>query len=156
MLQADLVLWTAGSSPVSKEGVSDKTPKLPFPATDKGAVRTDPMLRVKDHPRVFALGDVSGSELPGAPKSGNSLPATAQVPSSAMHTAALCANPGCLTDSFLCVWLGPIQAWSSMFSGFCKLLKAPSASVELLVCAGHVSALGVSLLGVSLPFLVMS
>ncbi|CAK0735911.1 hypothetical protein CVIRNUC_000660 [Coccomyxa viridis] len=79
VLQADLVLWTAGSSPVSKEGVSDKTPKLPFPATDKGAVRTDPMLRVKDHPRVFALGDVSGSELPGPPEAGNSLPATAQV-----------------------------------------------------------------------------
>ena len=78
-LQADLVLWTAGSSPVSKEGVSEKTPKLPFPATERGAVRTDPTLRVKDHPRVFALGDVAGSEAPDASTSGNSLPATAQV-----------------------------------------------------------------------------
>ena len=155
MLQADLVLWTAGSSPVSKEGVSDKTPKLPFPATDKGAVRTDPMLRVKDHPRVFALGDVSGSELPGPPESCSSLPATAQVPCSAMRTAALCTDPGCLTDSYFCVWLEIIQAWSGMFSGFRKLLKAPSASVKLAVCAGHVSALGVSLLSVSLLFLVM-
>ena len=157
MLQADLVLWTAGSSPVSKEGVSDKTPKLPFPATDKGAVRTDPMLRVKDHPRVFALGDVSGSELPGPPEAGTSLPATAQVLCSAMRAAALCADPECLRGLSLCVWLGAIQAWSSMFSGFCKLTKAPSTSVDLAVCAGHVSALGVSLLGVSLLFLhVMS
>ncbi len=75
-LQADLVLWTAGSSPVSREGVSDKTPKLPFPATEWGAVCTDPMLRVKDHPRVFALGDVAGAE---ASTSDTSLPATAQV-----------------------------------------------------------------------------
>ena len=73
------MLWTAGSSPVSKEGVSDSTPKLPFPHTDKGAVKTDPTLRVRDHPRVFALGDVSGSESPDPSTSGNSLPATAQV-----------------------------------------------------------------------------
>ncbi len=79
VLQADLVLWTAGSSPVSKEGVGESTPKLPFPHTDKGAVKTDPTLRVRDHPRVFALGDVSGSESPDPSTSGNSLPATAQV-----------------------------------------------------------------------------
>lgn len=78
-LQADLVLWTAGSGPVSREGVSDKTPKLPFPATERGAVCTEPTLRVKDHPRVFALGDVAGLEAPNASTSGNSLPATAQV-----------------------------------------------------------------------------
>ena len=79
VLQADLVLWTAGSSPVSKEGVSESTPKLPFPHTDKGALKTDPTLRVRDHPRVFALGDVSGSESPDPSTSGNFLPATAQV-----------------------------------------------------------------------------
>ena len=114
VLQADLVLWTAGSSPVSKEGVSDSTPKLPFPATDKGAVRTDPMLRVRDHPRVFALGDVSGSELPGPSASGGSLPATAQVPCSAMHAAALCADLQCLTVGPFCEWLGRARACSSM------------------------------------------
>ena len=151
VLQADLVLWTAGSSPVSKEGVSDKTPKLPFPATDKGAIRTDPMLRVRDHPRVFALGDVSGSELPGPPASGNSLPATAQVPCSAIH-AALCADPGCLTGSSFCVWLGSTQAWGSTFSGYCKLRQAPSTSMESLHCVhGHVRAPGAVLL-----FLIMS
>ena len=73
------MLWTAGSSPVSKEGVSEHTPKLPFPATNKGAVRTDPTLRVQDHPRVFALGDVSGSEAADPSTSGSALPATAQV-----------------------------------------------------------------------------
>ena len=64
---------------MSKEGVSTLTPKLPFPHTDKGAVKTDPTLRVRDHPRVFALGDVSGSESLDPSTSGISLPATAQV-----------------------------------------------------------------------------
>jgi NADH dehydrogenase FAD-containing subunit len=79
VLEADLVLWTAGSSPVTKEGVSKQGLKLPFPSTTRGAVKTDATLRVVDHPRVFALGDVSGAEVPEASTSGSGLPATAQV-----------------------------------------------------------------------------
>lgn len=47
---------------MSKEGVGESALKLPFPANNKGAVRTDATLRVVDHPRVFALGDVSGCD----------------------------------------------------------------------------------------------
>ncbi|CAL8467168.1 g6704 [Coccomyxa elongata] len=80
VLEADMVLWTAGSGPVSKEGVGEGGLKLPFPANDRGAVRTDATLRVVDHPRVFALGDVSSCDASGeASTSAPSLAPTAQV-----------------------------------------------------------------------------
>ena len=74
---ADLVLWTAGSGPATRS--SGGALALPFPADNRGALRTDATLRVLDHPRVFALGDVAGpaSMLPGAPD--GRLPLTAQV-----------------------------------------------------------------------------
>lgn len=82
LVEADLVLWTAGSEPVTRAGVSDATPSLPFPANERGALRTDPTLRVLDHPRVFALGDVASASLPASAatsSSGGALPATAQA-----------------------------------------------------------------------------
>lgn len=75
-----MVLWTAGSGPVSKEGVGEGALKLPFPANTRGAVRTDATLRVVDHPRVFALGDVSGCDTSAeASTSAPSLAPTAQA-----------------------------------------------------------------------------
>lgn len=80
VLHADMVLWTAGSGPVSKQAVGAGGLKLPFPATERGAVKTDATLRVVDHPRVFALGDVSSCDTPGeASTSAPSLPPTAQA-----------------------------------------------------------------------------
>lgn len=74
-MEADLVVWTAGSAPVSKFGKS-----LPFPSNAAGAIETDPTLRVRMHARVFALGDVSGSEPPPpAGQQPSNYPATAQV-----------------------------------------------------------------------------
>lgn len=92
VLHGDLVLWTAGSSPVTKKGVSEHTPKLPFPSTPKGAVKTDATLRVVDHPRVFALGDVSGAEAAEASTSGAALPATAQARISASTRLVLACS----------------------------------------------------------------
>lgn len=66
---ADLVLWTAGSAPVTRRV---QRSGLPFPTTDRGAVLTEPTLRVQDQPHVFALGDVSVAQ-------GELLPVTAQV-----------------------------------------------------------------------------
>lgn len=88
-----MVLWTAGSGPVSKEGVGEGGLKLPFPANDRGAVRTDATLRVVDHPRVFALGDVSGCDASGeASTSAPSLAPTAQACSSPF-SASFSATP---------------------------------------------------------------
>lgn len=79
LLQADLVLWTAGSQPASKSSTNSKCSSgmlsLPFPLNSKGATETDETLRVVSHPRVFALGDVSGMQLPNS----DPLPITAQV-----------------------------------------------------------------------------
>ncbi|KIZ01897.1 NADH dehydrogenase [Monoraphidium neglectum] len=77
-LEADLVIWTAGSSPASKfvkvrgarnlaagagtgGGANAWGPSLslPFPSSPTGAIETDPTLRVRKHARAFALGDVS-------------------------------------------------------------------------------------------------
>ena len=77
------MLWTAGSEPVTRQGVSEATPSLPFPANERGALRTDPTLRVLDHPRVFALGDVASAAPPASAAAASSpagaLPATAQA-----------------------------------------------------------------------------
>eukprot|EP00877_Chromochloris_zofingiensis_P003349 jgi/Chrzof1/13014/Cz07g16140.t1 len=70
---ADLALWMAGSSPVTKF-----TQTLPFPTNTKGSLQIDSTLRVRHHARVFAVGDVSGPEHnPAASEA--SFPATAQV-----------------------------------------------------------------------------
>ncbi|EPS72706.1 hypothetical protein M569_02050, partial [Genlisea aurea] len=74
VVEADLVLWTVGSKSqlpeLNKGGVSGF---LPF--NGRGQVETDETLRVKGHPRTFALGDSSALR----DNSGNLLPATAQV-----------------------------------------------------------------------------
>ena len=96
LVEADLVLWTAGSEPVTRAGVSDATPSLPFPANERGALRTDPTLRVLDHPRVFALGDVASASLPASAaassSSGGALPATAQASACVHVTLLLCQH----------------------------------------------------------------
>ena len=56
-----MVLWTAGSSPASHEA---RKLNLPFDTNKKGATLTDRNLQVLKQPRVFALGDVAGSEIP--------------------------------------------------------------------------------------------
>lgn len=73
VLEADLVLWTAGSTPASK---GEMKLKMPFELNTRGAAETDSTLRVRKHSRVFALGDVAGID--ASPEDG-SLPATAQV-----------------------------------------------------------------------------
>lgn len=73
-LEADLVLWTAGSQPSSK---ATPNMNLPFPLTDKGAMKTEDSLQVVGNPHVFALGDVASSASEGQELT--SLPATAQV-----------------------------------------------------------------------------
>jgi hypothetical protein len=78
-LPADLVLWTAGSKPASQS-------LQPFPVDGRGQLQTDSTLRVLQHSRVFALGDVSkgqpgndGSSAAAAGGQGAVYPATAQV-----------------------------------------------------------------------------
>jgi len=51
-LEADLVLWTAGSQPSSK---ASPGMELPFPLTDKGAMRTDDTLQVQRALRLHSL-----------------------------------------------------------------------------------------------------
>ncbi|KAE8689204.1 Alternative NAD(P)H-ubiquinone oxidoreductase C1 [Hibiscus syriacus] len=74
ILEADLVLWTVGSKALLPElEPSDKPHELPLNA--RGQAETDEMLRVKGHPRIFALGDSSSLR----DSTGRLLPATAQV-----------------------------------------------------------------------------
>lgn len=75
-LEADLVVWTAGSQPATK---AQRNLKLPFPTTPQGAMKTDETLQVSGHPRVFALGDVASTS---GTQQHASLPATAQVATS--------------------------------------------------------------------------
>ncbi|KAI7840189.1 hypothetical protein COHA_005972 [Chlorella ohadii] len=78
ILEADIVLWSAGQAPVTKAAAADAQRQiaLPFGTNARGAMQTDATLRVLRHQRVFALGDVAvsagGREQPP-------LPATAQV-----------------------------------------------------------------------------
>jgi NADH dehydrogenase FAD-containing subunit len=79
VLPADLVLWTAGSKPASQS-------LQPFPVDTRGQLQTDATLRVLQHSRVFALGDVSkgqnvddGSSASAGGGQGAVYPATAQV-----------------------------------------------------------------------------
>ncbi|PPD87151.1 hypothetical protein GOBAR_DD15905 [Gossypium barbadense] len=73
-LEADLVLWTVGSKPLLPElEPCDKPHELPLNA--RGQAETDETLRVKGHPRIFALGDSASLR----DSTGKLLPATAQV-----------------------------------------------------------------------------
>lgn len=73
VLKGHIILWTAGSRPVTG---SQADALFPFPRGRAGALRTDSTLRVVNHARVFALGDISvaNSKDNQAP-----FPATAQV-----------------------------------------------------------------------------
>ncbi|XVE86450.1 hypothetical protein DITRI_Ditri18aG0035100 [Diplodiscus trichospermus] len=74
ILEADLVLWTVGAQPLLPElEPCDKPHELPLNA--RGQAETDETLRVKGHPRIFALGDSSALR----DSTGRLLPATAQV-----------------------------------------------------------------------------
>lgn len=53
----------------------DTSSAVPFPLNSRGQTETDETLRVKGHPRVFALGDAAGV----ASSKGETLAPTAQV-----------------------------------------------------------------------------
>lgn len=74
MLVADLVLWTVGSKPLIPSTEPPNQPYM-FPVTSRGQAETDETLRVKGHPRIFAIGDSAALR----DSSGRLLPATAQV-----------------------------------------------------------------------------
>lgn len=70
VLEADIVVWTAGQVPAVKEYSNS----IPFPTDDYGSIKTDRTLRVVGTETVFALGDVAVRGMDGM-----HLPATAQV-----------------------------------------------------------------------------
>lgn len=75
ILEADLILWTVGSKPQLPQLEPCEWPhELPLNA--RGQAETDETLRVKGHPRIFAVGDSSSLR----DSKGKLLPATAQVP----------------------------------------------------------------------------
>ncbi|XP_058097245.1 alternative NAD(P)H-ubiquinone oxidoreductase C1, chloroplastic/mitochondrial isoform X2 [Magnolia sinica] len=74
ILEADLVLWTVGSKPLVPSLEHGNYGYL-FPVNSRGQAETDEMLRVKGHPRIFAIGDSAALR----DSSGRLLPATAQV-----------------------------------------------------------------------------
>ncbi|CAA3016013.1 alternative NAD(P)H-ubiquinone oxidoreductase C1, chloroplastic/mitochondrial-like [Olea europaea var. sylvestris] len=74
IVEVDLVLWTVGTKPQLPLLEHNDNPNM-LPLNVRGQVETDETLRVKGHPRVFAVGD--SCALRG--KHGNLLPATAQV-----------------------------------------------------------------------------
>ena len=61
ILEADIVLWSAGQAPVTKTPAADPQHQiaLPFGTNTRGLMQTDATLRVLRHQRVFALGDVA-------------------------------------------------------------------------------------------------
>lgn len=69
-LDADLVLWTVGSKPLLPQIERNWLPLI-----EQGQAETDETLRVKGHPRIFAIGDSSALR----DSSGRRLPPTAQV-----------------------------------------------------------------------------
>ncbi|XP_034691636.1 alternative NAD(P)H-ubiquinone oxidoreductase C1, chloroplastic/mitochondrial isoform X2 [Vitis riparia] len=74
ILEADLILWTVGSKPQLPQLEPCEWPhELPLNA--RGQAETDETLRVKGHPRIFAVGDSSSLR----DSKGKLLPATAQV-----------------------------------------------------------------------------
>lgn len=74
ILEADLVLWTVGSKPLVPELEPSDQPHA-LPLNGRGQAETDETLRVKGHPRIFAIGDSAAMR----DSSGKLLPATAQV-----------------------------------------------------------------------------
>ncbi|KAJ1405020.1 hypothetical protein SESBI_26161 [Sesbania bispinosa] len=74
IIEADLVLWTVGSKPPLPQLESSDMPFV-IPLNARGQAETDETLRVKGHPRIFALGDSSALR----DSNGRILPATAQV-----------------------------------------------------------------------------
>ncbi|KAG8383880.1 hypothetical protein BUALT_Bualt04G0060200 [Buddleja alternifolia] len=74
VIEADLVLWTVGSKPLLPElELSNKPSNIPL--NGRGQAETDETLRVKGHPRIFAVGDSSAV----SDRNGKLLPGTAQV-----------------------------------------------------------------------------
>lgn len=74
ILEADLVLWTVGSKSLLPQLEPCDVPH-DLPLNARGQAETDETLRVKGHPRIFALGDSSALR----DLNGRLLPATAQV-----------------------------------------------------------------------------
>ncbi|XP_020255923.1 alternative NAD(P)H-ubiquinone oxidoreductase C1, chloroplastic/mitochondrial isoform X2 [Asparagus officinalis] len=74
MVEADLVLWTVGSKPLVPELEPFDWPRG-IQLNVRGQAETDETLRVKGHPRIFAIGDSAAIR----DSSGRLLPATAQV-----------------------------------------------------------------------------
>lgn len=74
IIEADLVLWTVGSKPLLPQ-LEPRDRPYDIPLNARGQAEMDETLRVKGHPRVFALGDSSSLR----DSSGRLLPATAQV-----------------------------------------------------------------------------
>lgn len=74
IVEADLVLWTAGTKPPLPQLEPSDVP-FAIPLNARGQAETDETLRVKGHPRIFALGDSSALR----DSNGRILPATAQV-----------------------------------------------------------------------------
>lgn len=74
VLEADLVLWTVGST---SQIPWLQPPDAPYviPLNGRGQVETEETLQVKGHPRTFAIGDSAALRDP----SGKFLPANAQV-----------------------------------------------------------------------------
>ncbi|XP_020554311.1 alternative NAD(P)H-ubiquinone oxidoreductase C1, chloroplastic/mitochondrial-like, partial [Sesamum indicum] len=73
-VEADLVLWTVGSKPLLSQLEPSDEP-IDLPLNGRGQAETDETLRVKGHPRIFAVGDASAVR----DRSGKLLPDTAQV-----------------------------------------------------------------------------
>ncbi|KAL2634438.1 hypothetical protein R1flu_005917 [Riccia fluitans] len=73
-LEADLVLWTVGTKATVPSRDLD-TDYPAFPVNGRGQADTDEFLRVKGHPRIFAIGDSASTK----DSAGRSLPSTAQV-----------------------------------------------------------------------------
>ncbi|XP_027341715.1 alternative NAD(P)H-ubiquinone oxidoreductase C1, chloroplastic/mitochondrial isoform X1 [Abrus precatorius] len=74
IIEADLVLWTVGTKPPLPQLEPSDVPFV-IPLNARGQAETDETLRVKGHPRIFALGDSSALR----DSNGRILPATAQV-----------------------------------------------------------------------------
>lgn len=76
IVQADLVLWTVGTKPtLPMGGDGEGSSSESFLTNGRGQAETEPSLRVREHPRVFALGDSAAC----VDASGHPLASTAQV-----------------------------------------------------------------------------
>lgn len=74
IIEADLILWTVGTKPPLPQLEPSDVPFV-IPLNARGQAETDETLRVKGHPRIFALGDSSALR----DSNGRILPASAQV-----------------------------------------------------------------------------